>query len=416
MVSLLVFMLIGSLSGTTADRPTCIKRVTWDVGQKLEGCQFSPDSRHFACMAGNHDTTSLVVWNVNSDKPVHTWEMPQRAFPEYFYLNVRAQEEVYSVQFISPTQIVVSAARRENLNEFTFYAAVANLQDKSLTHHQFKLTPPCKYTTCSFLFATHAPIMLAFIPSPDAGPNLSSQRGGYWIKVNTLTGTVEKTGYLDEAFPKHYGFNEPILSPDGVWLMVKASANAREMRLRHLTGLLLNVKNGQHGPDVVFKKSERSYEQVRGRFSSDGKKAYWQEQDVIQSVALENQGTVQVWNAPTIKALPDGTRPDRRWLPLNGFGRVVEYTDIHSRHAALQARRPVADQEGSGPDQDGVPAGWSVWRKGATEALFLPLHWYNGVNMLVISPDGQYLAQLKWMKKQPRKWERMVHFALYQVK
>lgn len=391
----------------------CLKLHTWDAGKKMNGCQFSPDSKHFACMVDVDDKEAkLVVWNVQSDKPVHSWQMPHRAFPEFRFLNMKSQEELNFVQFISSNQIVVTAVREVNKADFIFYVTVADLENKAIKHHEFKLTTPFSLSWCAFHFATHAPVVVAYISHPDKSPPDTSQQSGYWQRVNLLSGLVEKNGYLESTFPKHYGFGLPQLPPDGNWMLITTNRHGFSDGSGRLpVGLLYHLMTEQQIGEVLFSSASRGSDNITAMFSPDGKHVSWQEFDRIQLIELSDLKKINEWKAPKITSLPDGTMPPRRFVPLNGISRVIEYTSPHSFRSAIEpGRKPIGPGD-SGNDQHGVPTGWSLWRSGTKEAEILPLHWWFGLSTCSISPDGKYLAQMKFHKD----GKHLIHFDVFQL-
>lgn len=392
---------------------SCLKLQTWDAGKKMNGCQFSPDSKHFACMVDVDDKEAkLVVWKIHNDKPVHSWQMPHRAFPEFRFLNMKSQEELNFVQFISSNQIVVTAVREVKKADFVFYVTIADLETKAIKHHEFKLTTPFSLSWCAFHFATHAPVVVAYISHPDKSPPDTSQQSGYWQRVNLLSGLEEKKGYLESRFPRHYGFNLNQLSPDGNWVLISASRHGFPDGSGRLpVGLLYHLMTEQLSGEVLFSSTSRGSDNIAAMFSLDGKHVSWQEFDRLQLIELNELKKISEWNAPKIKSLPDGTMPRRRFVPLNGTSRVIEYTSRYSSRSAIELVGKPANSKEFGNDLNGVPLGWSLWRSGTKEAETLPLFWYNGLNTCSISPDGKYLAQMKFHKD----GKHLIHFDVFQL-
>lgn len=405
------------------DRMSSRHLVNWEIGERLQGCQFSPDGKHFAAMCDISKTeTRLMVWKVPDQQPLHTWTMPSRDIKEFRWLNTRGWEEYNVVQFTSPTTIVVTAvspvkpiitdpAKPENPCIFIFHVTQADLVTKEIKHHQFALTAPSRYTTCSFNFASHSPVVLAYVPMPDEPDRRASGRGCYWQRIDLVKRVVDKTGYFDTVFPKHYGLYPMDISPDGAMLMlhgIRHGKNDGSGRLR--VGYLYRLDSGDHSSEILFSEKSRSEDQ-RGQFSPDGKLAWWDDGQKLHWLDTRKSQDIHTWDYPHFIGQ---RKVSRSFFLLNRIERVVEYTSsFYPGDASMDARRPpVKNETGSGPAKDGMPSGWTIWTPGQKEPRYLPLFYYNGPSTVVYSPDGHYVAQMMFFKKN----KQLINMDVYELK
>lgn len=397
--------------------------VNWEIGVRLQGCQFSPDSKHFAAMCDISNTESrLMVWKVPEQQPLHTWNMPYRDIKEFRWLNTRGWEEYNVVQFTSPTTIVVTAVspvkpiitepeKPENPCIFIFHVTQVDLVTQEIKHHQFPLTAPSRYSWCSFNFASHSPVVLACVSSPDEPDRRASGRGCYWQRIDLVKRAVDKTGYFDTAFPKHYGFYPMNISPDGSTVMLRAGQHGKKDGSGRLpVGFLYRLDNGEQSSEVLFPEKLGS-DDPRGQFSPDGKLAWWDDGQKLQWLDTRKPQEVHSWNYP---AFNEKRKVSRSFFLLNSIERVVEYTSsFYPGDASMNARRPPVNTEtGSGPAKDGLPSGWTIWAPGQKEPRYLPLFFYNGPSQVVYSPDGRYVAQMMFFKKK----KQLINMDVYELK